>query len=81
MHGFYVVNGVGNITHNNHPKCGCNMIASSTRQLDEVNLTLIKDMYDSQSSYSIISNVIQGRTGITFSNAKILYHCGLLNHF
>ena len=56
------------------------MIASSTRQLDEVNLTMIKDMYNSQSSYSIISNVIQGRTGITFSNAKILYHCGLLDH-
>ena len=56
--GFFVVPGRGNVYHKNHPKCGCNSFKMSTKQLSQCNIDLIKDMHNSQSSSSIISNII-----------------------
>ena len=36
-------------------------------------------MHKSQTPSSLISNVLHHRTGLSFSNAKISYHCGLLD--
>ena len=77
--GFFVVPGRGNVYHTNHPRCGCNSFKMSTKFLSQRNIDLIKDMHASQSSTSNISNIINVRSGINLSNAKILYHRSLLD--
>lgn len=80
IRGFFIAGGKGNVLHTGHPKCECMLVQATTKLLNKENESLLRDMYKSQTPSSIISNILHHRTGLAFSNAKISYGCGLLDH-
>ena len=76
--GFYAAPGRGQLNHTGHAKCGHHLFKASVKNIDEQSKLMIHELFQCQSSPSIISNLIQSRSGITLSNAKIIYHFGIM---
>ena len=70
---FYVVPGIGNVTHSHHPKKGGSKNDLPPRLLEEVNQKFVNDMIDGVASESIIRNVLYYKTGHFLSPQNINY--------
>ena len=74
--GFYVAKGSGCKHHSSHPRVASSILKTSFDQLDPANRQLIFDLYENSVSTPLIGQVLQSRTGLTYSNAKVAYHAG-----
>ena len=70
---FFVVPGIGNVTHSHHPKKGGAKHDLPSRLLEEVNQKFVNDMADGSASESIIRNVLFYKTGYFLSRQNINY--------
>ena len=66
--------------HHGHSKCGHHISKASVRNIDEQSKLLIRELFNSQSSPSTMSNLIQSRNEIILSNAKLVYHFVIMEH-
>ena len=71
--GFFVVPGIGNVTHSNHPRTGGTAHNLPPRLLQEANQNFVSDMAQGSASESIIRNVLFYKTGYFLSRQNINY--------
>ena len=70
---FFIVPGIGNLTHSHHPRKGGSKHDLPPRLLKEVNHKFVNDMIDGNASECIIRNVLYYKTGFLLSSQNINY--------